>query len=311
MSWNLKRLRLTDPLETARIDRLSSFLQALASPPDVLGVQELIVDADDPEAGQTAFDSFAIRLGYEPRCSVLGQAGTARTRTAIFSRFPEVDDRGAHRAGSVTEMQVDRSLWPDARVVDVPNPIRFSRPPVHITLQLPSRSPVTVVAAHLKSRRPLFDPTSETAREEDRPSSAVALAAGLFASLQMRAIESLGLRMLLSRLADGRCDQPLIVLCDLNDGLEAVTTEIVLGTSTPMEQSCGARDVLFDVTMLIEPGERWSYQRRGARLHLDHILVSQAVGSPVDVGICHDVIGRSHSDCLSDHAPVWAALDVA
>ena len=308
MSWNLKRLRLTDACESARVNRLCSFLHSVPSPPDVLGVQELIIERDTSDAAQKVFDAFALQLGFEPNHCFLGQTGSVDTRTAIFTRFPIVHDRGFRHAESVAQVSLQ---WPEVGAVGVPGPITFSRPPVHVTLEMAPEKRITVLAAHLKSRRPLLRTSAEKACVAESSSNALALATGMFVSLQVRSLESLALRMLLSRLVDGRPAEPLVALCDLNDGIEAVTTQIVLGTSTPMERSCDGRDVLFDVTMLIEPQARWTYERRGMRLHLDHILVNHVLRGSAEAGIFHDVLNRDHAECLSDHAPVWADLDVA
>ena len=162
-------------------------------------------------------------------------------------------------------------------VSDVPGPIKaFSRPVLQADLKLADGQEVTVLVAHLKSKRPMV--------EQGQSADARNLALGSARSLIVRAAEAYALRcILLSLLQDTQ--HPVILLGDLNDSATAVTTTIISG-SPPLhhlhpEKKQKIWDVLlynaFDIQARQNTHRDVSYSHiyNGFYDTLDQIYVSQ------------------------------------
>ncbi|OJT23825.1 hypothetical protein BO221_17825 [Archangium sp. Cb G35] len=188
------------------------------------------------------------------------------------------------QVGLATSLEVVQTLthqdFPEGfelSVTGIPEPIKaFSRPVLQADLRLPSGQELTVLVAHLKSKRPLVD--------DDHQVDARALALGSARALMVRAAEAYALRCILLKLMQGT-ERPVVLLGDLNDSALAVTTVIISGSPPihhlPPQEKQAIWDVLlynaFDIQARQNTRRDVSYSHifNGYYDTLDQIYVSQ------------------------------------
>ena len=189
----------------------------------------------------------------------------------------------------------------DLSMEDVRIPVHhFSRPVLRMVVELPTGLPATVFVVHLKSKRPIVDP----ALEHDPTARAIGQARALI----VRAAESAALRAILVSEMRGN-DQPVIVVGDLNDLGEAVTTRIITGNPPHRFLDRARKQEIWDV-LLYNAYEiqarrsmrdvRFSHIFNGEYDTLDHVLVSQEFhrSNPYRVGEVEQL--RFYNDHLID-----------
>lgn len=188
------------------------------------------------------------------------------------------------------------------------DPGRFARAPLRARVALPDGRALEVVVVHLKSRRPDY-------RNGDSAADPLLCALASLRSLIWRGAEAVALRALLSRL-----DGPHVVLGDFNDGIDAVTTGIVLGAGAEPGQP-GAR--LFDSRQIQSCRDElrqldYTIVHEGRGMTIDHILLSEAfhpacpapLGSVLDVVYFNDHLRLQRPEA-SDHGQVLARVRLA
>jgi endonuclease/exonuclease/phosphatase family metal-dependent hydrolase len=156
----------------------------------------------------------------------------------------------------------------------------FERPVLEAELELPAEGdlppvPVRVFVAHLKSKRLTF------LQGEDQGDPKVR-ALGAARSLLRRAAEATALRWLVVDQMRGT-RTPVVVIGDLNDGIEAVTNRIITGErpfGKGADETAAAYDVMLYSTYLLQ-SQRNLRDVFYTHIHdfeyetLDHILVSE------------------------------------
>ncbi len=189
---------------------------------------------------------------------------------------------------------------------------RFSRAVLAVDVALTDSLECTVFVVHLKSQRPIFPDGVDRADPLEK-------AKGQARALLQRTGEALALRVILMEFLKNR-DYPVILVGDMNDGGQAVTSKILSGEApfrrSPFEQKQKTWDVLLYHVKDIQA--RRSYQdyyythiHNGYYNSLDHIMVSQEfVGeNPYHVGKVRYVsVLNDHlvDDTLSeDQVPLW------
>jgi endonuclease/exonuclease/phosphatase family metal-dependent hydrolase len=188
----------------------------------------------------------------------------------------------------------------------------FSRPVLWARVQIRDGVEVVIFVVHLKSKNPMI-------RDGADPHDPMERAMGKARSLIRRAAEASALRSLLLEALQGR-DQAVIVMGDVNDAGNAVTSEIVSGSppwrKLPFEKKLPVWDVLLYNVKDIQA--RQSYQdvyythiHNGHYENLDHIFVSQEfvrqnnrhLGYVEYVSVFNDhLIDNTLSD---EHVPPW------
>ncbi|AKJ07915.1 endonuclease/exonuclease/phosphatase family protein [Archangium gephyra] len=202
----------------------------------------------------------------------------------VFKTFVAAQSDKSPHVALATSLDVVQTLshhaFPEGFELSVSGlaaPIKaFSRPVLQADLKLPGGQELTVLVAHLKSKRPMVDGGHEaTARD---------LALGSARSLIVRSAEAYALRcVLLNLMQDTR--RPVILLGDLNDTALSVTTTIISGTPPlhhlPPEKKQPIWDVLlhnaFDIQARQNARRDVSYSHifNGYYDTLDQIYVSQ------------------------------------
>ena len=183
--------------------------------------------------------------------------------------------------------------------------------------------PITLINCHLKSKLLSFPNGRFAPRNEDERARY-----GVYA-LNRRAAESGTVRIHANSVLDGNGrDIAVVVLGDLNDGVDAATTQMLLGpggseigSGAEMRPDQGDAWRLWDLAPLIPEDRRYSRIYRGRGELIDHILISRAllekvtsvdslVDQPVPLPSITDNPNARKNAPGSDHAPVVAILDV-
>ncbi|MEU2913073.1 endonuclease/exonuclease/phosphatase family protein [Streptomyces massasporeus] len=312
-TWNLENLyRPGGPYGPHDEAGYEAKLAALAAAiteldPTLLGVQEVgdpealkdlagMLDDDWHVALSEHADSRGIRVGFLSR--------TALTVVSDTRAFPaelrpvQADDSG------LTAGQAGRGVL----AVEVEG----------------GHGPLRVAVCHLKSKLLSYPDGRFQPRDEGERARYGAYA------LYRRAAEATALRALADELlaGDGRA-RDVAVLGDLNDEVQAATTQILLGppgseigTTGYDRPDRGDATRLWDVAPLIPPGQRWSRVNSGRRELIDHVLLSHRLvhratqagtGLPGEGPPGLPSVGPDPSERRgepgSDHAPVWVRVD--
>jgi endonuclease/exonuclease/phosphatase family metal-dependent hydrolase len=187
-----------------------------------------------------------------------------------------------------------------------------------ITVQLDSGDPLRLVTTHLKSKLLSFPGGRFQPHGEDERARFGAYA------LYRRAAEATTLRVwVTAALGENR---PVILTGDLNDTVQAATTQLLLGPpgseiGTPGfdRPDKGDQQRLWNLAPLMPEGKNYSRVYEGRQELIDHVLVSAALVKPTDAITVEAVIGQPlpsiatdpnvrRDQPSSDHAPVVASF---
>jgi endonuclease/exonuclease/phosphatase family metal-dependent hydrolase len=315
-TWNLENLyRPGGPYGPGDEAAYGAKLAALAAvitelDPTLLGVQEVgdpealkdlagMLDDDWHLALSEHADSRGTRVGFLSRTAVTVLADTTAFPAEL--RPVQVDDSGS----TVTRAGRGFLAVEVGEVGEVAD------------------GPLRVAVCHLKSKLLSYPNGRFQPRDEGERARYGAYA------LYRRAAEATALRALADELLDGDGQgRDVAVLGDLNDEVQAATTQILLGPpgseiGTPGYEKADRGDAtrLWDVAPLIPPGQRYSRVNSGRRELIDHVLVSHRLvhrvtaagtglpgeGPPGLPSVGPDPAERRGAPG-SDHAPVWVRI---
>jgi endonuclease/exonuclease/phosphatase family metal-dependent hydrolase len=308
MTWNVENFFASKPADQAAYEDKVRALAAIITEaaPDLVAVQEV----GDPES-------------FEALRSALGHDWTGELSTHF-------DPTHAIRVGWLTT----GTLSDVEQLVDLPtqlSPVKvdddgttitqLGRGALAVTYTTASGVPVRALTCHLKSKLLSFPGGKfDTSDEAQRARY------GVYA-LDRRAAEAAAVRDLATAsLAGEWADKPLLVCGDLNDTMEAATTQLLfgppgsqIGTGGFTHPDHGDAQRLWDVGYKMQPPNNFSRIDQGRPELIDHVLVSHALVDkltdaatvPLDVpsvGTAPQVTPRV--DPPSDHRPVVAHLDL-
>ncbi len=271
---------------------------------DIIGFQEIFSQAALQDVlAKTQLYKDAYHAGFDPD----PHAPKLTPNVALVSRFPLIQE-----AKSVAHFTHDlcMSLPGDAGDVIDLGLDHFTRPVLHAQICVSDTLVLNVFVVHLKSKRPDF-----IGDENEADSYQHGLAH--LRSLVRRGTEALGLRYLLSDFVKTN-HQPLVVMGDFNDVVDAVTTQIVMNGGRDNNPTPDGR--LFDCYHIQQQRNTlrnlgYSVIHDGRYETIDHILVSQEFnprsGSPL--GEVLEVIYLNDHLALqlpqaSDHGQVIARI---
>lgn len=280
---------------------------------DIIAVQEVW--------DSTALEALATSLGFKAEHVVSPLASNDRS-----SRYTQ--GKGAQKTpavGIITRFeQLESSLLEDVAakaVIDIPDMglyQRFNRPPLVVRVDVFGQ-PITIITAHLKSKRALFLRDADGNLLEDMDDPNIRVRAKL-RSLCMRAAEAASIRMsIMERLKHTR--EPLILLGDMNDVTGSVTTQLMTETGE-VNYDKSMRDVaLFDAARV---QARYGWMKDVAYTHIyqgmpeviDQIFVSEeflpdskfALGHIERVDYFNDHLKWDYADRVIDHGIVRAKI---
>lgn len=300
-----------EPFSQAEFDRKLAWLgdRFRMLNADVLAVQEVW----DEAALKAAIFRSGLRYDF---VSVPGAENSAVQQGA----------QGTPRAGLATRLRVDAVQsfpeFPPGLAVHVPGlglHLRFERPPLVATLRMKHGQTLTVLTAHLKSKRPKFLQDTEGRPLEDRDDPKVMALASL-RSLIMRGAEAMALRCLVIDLLH-RTAVPLVVLGDFNDTPDSVTTQLICATNEIAYDRSARDTALFNAYDLqgnaaLKKDVAYSHIHQGSPSVLDQILVSEeflrngsnSLGDVHRVDYFNDHLHEGRDRSRSDHGFVRALL---
>ncbi len=293
----------------------------------VAGITDLLSKANaDIIAVQEVWDSNALEavatgLGFTPDQVIVplasndsnsrytqGRGAQGTPAVGIISRFKPL------------EQQLLQDVVSEA-VIDIPDigPYReFKRPPLLLRVDAYGQ-PMTIITAHLKSKRAFFLRDKEGNLLEDMDDPNIRVRAKL-RSLCMRASEAASIRMtIIERLR--RTREPLILLGDMNDVTGSVTTQLMAETGE-VNYDKSMRDVaLFDAARI---QARYGWMKDVAYTHIyqgipeviDQLFVSEeflpdskfAIGHVERVDYFNDHLKWDYEDRVIDHGIVRAKI---
>jgi predicted extracellular nuclease len=274
---------------------------------DIVGFQELFQE----EALRNILND---NPNYQNAKMVVGHNKEGLPSVGLFSRYPIVDYQVINNFPE--QLDIDGLKVPFTE---------FSRPVIVCTVKVRKDLHITVVVAHLKSKRPKI-------AEGADPNDPVEIAKGQCRSLLLRAAEANALRHVLMDVLEYR-KQPVIVMGDLNDNDRSVTTRIISGQAPnrhmPMDRKIHIWDTLLyhvkDIQSRVSYSDvYYTHIHNGHHEALDHIMVSQElvrenpnhVGRVGYVRVLNDhLIDQTLSDeripnWQSDHAQVVVTIEL-
>jgi endonuclease/exonuclease/phosphatase family metal-dependent hydrolase len=198
---------------------------------------------------------------------------------------------------------------------------QMGRGGVAITVQAAGGQPMRLVTTHLKSKLLTFPGGRFNPHDEDERARFAAYA------LYRRAAEAATLRVWVTgALAKAGNTQPLILTGDLNDTVQAATTQLLLGppgseigTGGFNQPDKGDSERLWNLAPLMPEGKNFSRINQGRKELIDHVLVSAALVKSIDSVSCeaintqdlHSITtdpNAERANPSSDHAPVIAVF---
>jgi endonuclease/exonuclease/phosphatase family metal-dependent hydrolase len=313
MTWNVENLFRpgadsgpdTEPVYQAKLEGLADMINS--ETPDALSVQEI----GDPAA---LADLVALLNGtWQQRVSA--HPDQRHIRVAWLSPRPISDPEDI--------LNFPEHLQAVQTNDDGTSISEMGRGAVVITVTSGSGKAVRLVTTHLKSKLLTFPGGRFNPHDEAERARYATYA------LDRRAAEAATIRIwAMNTLAAAPADQPqpLILTGDLNDTVQAATTQLLLGPpgseiktagfSTPDQ---GDRQRLWNLAPLMPEGKNYSRVNQGRKELIDHILVSAAIVKPLtDItveavidqplpSITSDPSARRNAPS-SDHAPVVATF---
>lgn len=280
---------------------------------DIIAVQEVW--------DSKALEALAVSLGFQPEHVVIPLASND-------SASPYTQGKGAQHTPAVGIIsrfkQLESRLLEDVvpkAVIDIPDigPYqRFNRPPLLLRVNAYGQ-PITIITAHLKSKRAFFLRDENGALLEDMDDPNIRVRAKL-RSLCMRAAEAASIRLsIIERLHHTR--EPLILLGDMNDVTGSVTTQLMSETGE-VNYDKSMRDVaLFDAARI---QARYGWMKDVAYTHIyqgmpeviDQLFVSEeflpdskfSLGRVERVDYFNDHLKWDYADRVIDHGIIRAHI---
>jgi endonuclease/exonuclease/phosphatase family metal-dependent hydrolase len=310
MTWNVENL--FQP-EAAHKDDYNAKLDALAEVITDAGPDLLALQAVGDEA---SFEDLRARLG----------AGWQGARSTHFEPAHAIRV-GWLSTGDLSDVEEFTDL-PDAlspvKVADDGTAItQMGRGGLAVTYSTPGGTQLRAMTVHLKSKLLSFPGGRfDTNDEHERARY------GVYA-LNRRAAEAAAVRdWATAALAGDWQDRPLLVCGDLNDTMDAATTQLLFGPPGPQHGTAGFdhpdhgdRQRLWDVGYWMTPPNDFSRINQGRRELIDHILISHALTDPMheastipldvpSMGTRPQLTPRAAGNPPSDHRPAIARLNL-
>jgi endonuclease/exonuclease/phosphatase family metal-dependent hydrolase len=280
MSWNVQNLFAAGtadgpPTQAAFDAKLASLAAVIdAQRPDVLALQEV----GPPEVLQQLQQRLTHQL---PHRELSAHPDPRGIRVAVCSHLPMQNPVQLHPfpAGMAPVQVGDAPADPSGPPATQEH---MGRGALQITVTVNGQD-VTVLTTHLKSKLLTFPGGRFQPRDEGERARFGAYALGL------RAAEAVTLRAHLSQVLGGQgISRAVVVAGDLNDTLDAATTQLLQGPpgselETPgfarPDQGDGQR--LWNLALRIPEAQRFTRKFRGRNELIDHILASKALMDPL------------------------------
>jgi endonuclease/exonuclease/phosphatase family metal-dependent hydrolase len=304
MTWNLENFfpantqygPSTQAIFDTKVAYLADTISRIA--PDLLAVQEV----GDPAPFAALQGQLA---GSYPHASLSAHPDPRGIRVGFLSKLPLTQVAELHN-------------FPNTALTNIPDAqgnilSHMGRGALKVTVEPKQGLLINVITTHLKSKLITYPNNRRFPHNEDERARETGVA------LIKRAVEAIALRVYANSLVTNNND-PLIVLGDLNDGPEAVTTQMLLG---PEDGSLSRRDKsddvrLYNLATYILDGRRYSRIYKKNQELIDHILVSyelifeqRQVDSYVEsIQSITESVSSRRDATHPDHAPVFARFEL-
>lgn len=287
--------------------------QLLRMRADVLCLQEVNAQGGSGERELRALDVLLEGTPYAgfERATTVTEAGElyAQRGLVVLSRYPITATRQYRSDLARPPMYARVTADPpdeEARTV------RWERPILHVSIELPDGVPLEVINVHLKSKNPVAVPGALVDPFTWR--TAAARAEGSFLSAMQRLGQALETRMLVEILFDTDPDSRIALCGDFNAEADDVEIRALRGDVEENGNPELAPRVLVLCERTIPQSTRYSLLYQGNGEMIDHILASRALlalyrGAEVHNELLHDESVAFATDDKfpeSDHAPVVA-----
>src|SRR3954452_7883751 len=310
MTWNIENFFAPEPADQvafdAKLDALADVITA--AEPDLLAVQEV--------GDEVAFAALRDKLG----------AGWNGALSTHFESSHPIRV-GWLAPGQLSEVEevidLPAALSPVKVADDGTTMTQLGRGALAVTATTSTGVRVRALTVHLKSKLLSFPGGRFATTDEDQRARY-----GVYA-LNRRAAEAAAVRYwATASLAGDWQGQPLLVCGDLNDTLDAATTQLLFGppgsqfgTGGFSRPDRGDTQRLWDAGYWMTPPDNWSRMFPGRPELIDHILISHpltgrlqnAATVPLEVpsiGVQPQTTPRAAGQPPSDHRPVLAHLDL-
>ncbi len=297
----MKYYERSEPYTKAEYDAKTSWIahQLDLMDADIIGFQEIFSQATLKDVlAKTRRYRNAFHAGFDPD----PDAERLTPSVALVSRLPLVGNAQAH-----TDLppELHAPLPGGGRTIT-----RFTRPALHVRLQLSADKMMHVFVVHLKSKRPDY---LQGEHEDDYREFGIAT----LRSLIRRGTEALGLRLLLAEVMSGN-RMPVVVMGDFNDTITSSSTRIVMGAGQRRREGFDER--LFDSASIarrqnLQHHVGFTDIHEGRYETIDHVLVSEefnpdsrfAIGAVEEVHYFNDHMTLEMPEA-SDHGQVMARI---
>jgi len=286
---------------------------------DVLCLQEVNAQEEgDHRRSLRALDALLADTDYaqyDRAVTVSDNGGRPRDvqNLVILSRLPIRESRQYLHA--FVEPPAHRFVNADPPA-DSAQPVRWDRPILHASIDLPDGGRLEVVNLHLRAPLPAFIPGQK--HEAFVWKSVPGWAEGMYLADIKRTGQALETRLLIDRLFDADPDALIAVVGDMNaDGREA-PLKILRGDVEETGNAALSGRVLTPLELSLPADRRFSVRHYGQTLMLDHIMVSRGLLARFRRAEIHNELltdellaffsGRR--DAESYHAPVVAEFDL-
>lgn len=325
MTWNVENLfragtesgPKTEAEYQQKLQSLATVILALA--PDVLALQEIgspeafndlidLLQNNYPNAQlSTRPDDRGIRVGFLSKLAIKAHEEIINFPQAGLPSVPGIDPQG--------------------NLIDI---TELGRGALQILVEPAPNFSIHLITTHLKSKLLRFPSPTGVSQFNPKNEDERARVAGI--ALLKRTAEAVALRVKANELLEGNDREALILLGDLNDVVNAATTQILNGpggseieTGGFNQKDKGDDARLFNLAPRIPLDRRFSRINQGNKELIDHIFVSQELlpGQPRRLPIVDshiDFFGQLPSVTpnpderrgkpASDHAPVTATFEL-
>lgn len=248
---------------------------------------------------------------------------------AILSRFPIIKTEVFEDLPFVFDFFDEKAMTVALESTPVNIPLKkFSRGILNAEIKLNENTSVLVFVLHLKSKRPIFSDgiNRDTASYPE-------MAKGNVRSLIRRAIESCGIRHILSDEINKDETKPIFILGDLNDNDTAVTNQAIIGEepfrNLPSEEKIKRWKHVFQNCKDVQARKsienfHYTYIHNGHYESLDNIFISnhfselnpKRIGRIIDVRLYNDHVIDDKTSMdrkpvyVTDHGQVVANIDL-
>ena len=279
MTWNVQNLlpvgtKDGPPTQAALDAKLASLAQVIdAQQPDVLALQEV----GPPQMLEALQERLTHKL---PLLEVSEHPDRRQIRVAFLGRLPLRDPVQVHQfTEGLAPVQVGD---PPAGQTAPPTLDHMGRGALQVTVTADGQD-LTIITAHLKSKLLTFPNDRFQPHDEDER-----VRFGAYA-LDLRAAEAVTVRAHLTGVLHGAgAGLPVLLAGDLNDGVEAATTQLLQGppgseleTAGFAHPDHGDGQRMWNLALRIPLEQRFSRVFRGRRELIDHVFASRVLLSPL------------------------------